>query len=704
MVSLIIISISSFGAMGATVRLSSLAFQGKTITTSFKTMVNVINGTSLGVNSVAVANSLAYMAIHYEEMSPIDVLMQVASVAFWAKSVFTYKPATKIVSEIHNQVLNNYSTNLGKTKDDFNNFRVKFNNDKQLVKFYSRFLKQGLDPAQVSDVLVEIYQMGAGAQFFHVDPAQLTVNINGHTFTMEFLMSVKSCNRQTVFKILSEMDEIETLAFNNLRSQLQDDIGLFFLIADVSKDFNLKADLTAHSFMKFWKDITDELAPPSIKINKDFTITIANGHTFNIDQIVELSTKDDILGMIKTCLIKLSTEETMKFNQLRVTFNIDSNNDEKFFDWITKAIKFEIGDVIKTLLELKALENNEFEFFELIKLENSESSLECGMVNIDQKFRTSIFFLHQLEIKHLNELIQMIKLSEIVNEKMHNFHERIGSFRVQCEFNRKTAMEWFDKVTKHFNRITSRYGKPHAFELTRLYHVKNLLSRYSHESELEIIKFVFALNPKNFIDFCSCCDFANSYLQNTIIKYTVELFKTWKAANPNEMITIRQWRGELTKLKFYSFYNINKIFLEQNVINDLKNNCRVSKLEFAKLQMNVNRNKMYEKNRMTLKDNPNNKDIVKSLTLKVKANNLVKFDSETVAVTQLYKRSKGDMRKFVERANLVIRDSKSKHFVKRDQEGVIKLIEFIDSNGRVEVMKQFENVNLTTFIEYDHHR
>ena len=37
----------------------------------------------------------------------------------------------------------------------------------------------GLDPAQVSDVLVEIYQMGAAAKFFSVDPAQMSICING---------------------------------------------------------------------------------------------------------------------------------------------------------------------------------------------------------------------------------------------------------------------------------------------------------------------------------------------------------------------------------------------------------------------------------------------------------------------------------------------------------------------------------------------
>lgn len=44
-------------------------------------------------------------------------------------------------------------------------------------------LSLGLDPAQVSDVLVEIYQMGAGAKFFSVDPGQMSICINGKHFS-----------------------------------------------------------------------------------------------------------------------------------------------------------------------------------------------------------------------------------------------------------------------------------------------------------------------------------------------------------------------------------------------------------------------------------------------------------------------------------------------------------------------------------------
>lgn len=536
----------SFGAMGATIRLSTLAFQGKNVSQSLRFFVNVINGTSLGVNSVAVANSLAYMAINYEQMTPLDVLMQVASVAFWAKSVFSYKPAAKIVKEIHNQVLNGYSGALGHGQDDFQNFRVKFNNDKQLVKFYFRFLKQGLDPAQVSDVLVEIYQMGAGAQFFSVDPAQMTININGHTFTMEFLMSIKSCNRQVVFNILSGMTDAQTETFNKLRSQIQDDVALFYLIAEVSKDFSIQAEETAKHLIRFWELIDDGSSrmPLTIKLNKDASITLGNGFTFNLDQIVQFADNSNVMALMKERLFQFDATDTIEFNQLRKIFN----DDAKLFNWISESDKMKIGNTIEAFLELESKEIEDFKLFQMLKLEESSSN-ECGMVSIKGIVKVSIFFLAQLDSKLLNEFIQMANDAKVVDGKLEGFHERIGNFRIQSEFNRSKAKEWFEDISRNFTRITTRYGKPKPDELNQLYRLKSLISRFNEKSQLAIADFAFALNPKTIFEFCSCCDFAFTYLVNAMEKYSVEVYKLQRNLKKDEIKSIREWRGMFSSYK-----------------------------------------------------------------------------------------------------------------------------------------------------------
>lgn len=534
-------NVISFGAMGATVRLSTLAFQGKNITQGFKLLVNIINGTSLTVNSVAVANSLCYMAIHFDEMTPMDVLMQVASVAFWAKSVFSYKPAAKMVKEIHNQVLNGYSTNLGKgAAEDFNKFRHKFNNDKQLVKFYFRYLKQGLDPAQVSDVLVEIYQMGAGAKFFSVDPAQMSVCINGHTFTMEFLMCIKSCNRQTVFTILANLNDDETEVFNKLRSQIQDDIALFYLIAEISNEYKLKPEDTTRGLINFWRaieNIRNSKKPLKIKLNKDGTITIGNGHTFNLDEIVKFSCDECILDVINK-LLKLDHEDSTRFNHIRLVFD----DDYELLKWIADADKMTSESFIEALLELKSNELEDLDVFEMASLEKNSFD-ECGIMKINN-INLSIFFLAQMEPKLLNETILMARDSEEDEEILKGFHERIGRYRITSEFDRKKAKEWFEKFTKNYTRITARYGSLRPHGLSQIHRMKSILYRYNNQIQQAIIDFVFTLTPKSIEEFLNCCHFTCRWICNLMEKFSVEQFRNEKLKNGENIVSIRSWRGE----------------------------------------------------------------------------------------------------------------------------------------------------------------
>lgn len=150
-----------------------------------------------------------------------------------------------------------------------------------------------------------------------------------------------------------------------------------------------------------------------------------------------------------------------------------------------------------------------------------------------------------------------------------------------------------------------------------------------------------------------------------------------------------------------NFSSLLVAFTEDNVIHDIKHNSRTSKLEYAKLKMNVTRNKMFDKSPIAIKDGLSDKDLVKSIIAKSKNHDHIKFESDAAAIVHCYKRSKHDVRKFVDRANFIIRDSKSKSKVWRCQEGASRIVEFIDANGRVEVIKQFGHFFLNTFIEYD---
>lgn len=111
---------------------------------------------------------------------------------------------------------------------------------------------------------------------------------------------------------------------------------------------------------------------------------------------------------------------------------------------------------------------------------------------------------------------------------------------------------------------------------------------------------------------------------------------------------------------------------------------------------------MFDSKPLVVKDNLSEKELVKAVVAKVKlATESVKFNSDVRAVAQILKRNKYDVRKFVDRANAIVKDPKSKVTIFRGQEGLMRHIEFLNSDGKVEIIEKFGNVSLNFFIEYD---
>jgi hypothetical protein len=150
--------------------------------------------------------------------------------------------------------------------------------------------------------------------------------------------------------------------------------------------------------------------------------------------------------------------------------------------------------------------------------------------------------------------------------------------------------------------------------------------------------------------------------------------------------------------------NIKIEFSEQKSLNEFKTNSKAIKLEFAKLKMVATRNRMFDQKPLTIKDSLSDKDLIKAITTKVRFNEQIKFNSDTRAIAQIYRRSKSDVRKFVDRANAIVRDPKAKANAWRGQEGVVRFIEFVNADGKVEVIEKFGELFLNFFIEYDNNK
>lgn len=351
-------------------------------------------------------------------------------------------------------------------------------------------------------------------------------------------MCIKSCHRQTVFTILSSMNEDETDIFNKLRSQIQDDVALFYLIADVSAQYDLKPESSTKSLVTLWKAIEDDNKehkhPLTIKINKDSSITLGNGHTFNLNDIVKFSTDIDIIDVINR-LLKLDREDSIRFNHIRLVFD----DDFVLFKWIADGEKMGVGNVVEALLELKSNELEDLDVFNLAELETNSKD-KCGILVINN-IKLSIFFLAQMEPKLLNETILMARYVEEDEDILKGFHERIGHYRITSEFDRKKALEWFKRFTIKHTRSTGRYGQFRPHDLSHLHRIKSILYRYGYDVQQAIIDFVFTLNPKNINEFLNCCHFLFTWTCNTMERFTVELYRNDKKANG---MSIRAWRGK----------------------------------------------------------------------------------------------------------------------------------------------------------------
>lgn len=277
--------------------------------------------------------------------------------------------------------------------------------------------------------------------------------------------------------------------------------------------------------------------PLTIKLNKDESITIGNGHTFTLSEIVKISNDSHILLVIEK-LLKLDHEDAMRFNHIRLYYD----DDYELFKWIADADKMNDLDIVEALLELKANELEDLDVFNVAVI--NENSLDaCGIMSVND-VNFSVFFLAQMEPKLLNETLLMVRDAEVTDGKLLKFHERINHYHISSEFDRRMAKSWFDELTKNQSRLTARYGIFKPFELTNLHHMKSILNRYGENFQRTILDFAFTLSPKNICEFLNVCDFICTWINNAVEKFTIEQFKIERAKNIEKILTIRSWRGE----------------------------------------------------------------------------------------------------------------------------------------------------------------
>ncbi|XP_045503321.1 uncharacterized protein LOC123700216 [Colias croceus] len=212
-------NIASFGAMGATMRLTSLAARGREISSALKILTNVANGTNLTISTVAIINNTIYLAVNYDKLSPADVLFHVASIAFWTKGVYSYKTASTIIADAHNQAFDQISKELSpEQRNELQEVRNRVQNDGNLLRQFISASQKNIPIQEYSQFLID------GLQYYDT---------------------------------LANMSPEQIEAFASLRNFIKDDLRLLSGLRRVSTATNLNRQDTLELVLRMWQSNTE---------------------------------------------------------------------------------------------------------------------------------------------------------------------------------------------------------------------------------------------------------------------------------------------------------------------------------------------------------------------------------------------------------------------------------------------------------------
>ncbi|CAG9584280.1 unnamed protein product [Danaus chrysippus] len=208
-------SLTSFGAMGASMRLSSLAARGREISNAFKLVTDIANGANVAISGLAILNTSIFMYQHRDDLTAADVLMYGASVAFWSKGVFCYKSANTIIKESQNYAFAHINKQLNQDQaSEMNQVRSRFGDDPALLRKFIGAMEKNISVKDYSQILID------GMKYAD---------------------------------IVSSLNDDQIQAFDSFRNHLRDDIKLISGIRKISEHYNINPGETIENIINLWQ-------------------------------------------------------------------------------------------------------------------------------------------------------------------------------------------------------------------------------------------------------------------------------------------------------------------------------------------------------------------------------------------------------------------------------------------------------------------
>lgn len=471
----------SFGAMGATWRLTSLALKGELISENFKLLVNVTNGTCLTVNSLAEINSLCQMVSDWDSMTAQDVLFQVISIGFFAKAAMSYRPAKKMIRTIHDNALNSYSKKLKPEElSQFNKMRKKYRFDRTLVKHFH-------ESTSTSGVMTE---------------------------------SMKSSKK------LSLDTTSGTITFKGTELKFS------------TADLNTKSIVTTQEIDKFSKMLKkDILKPVHIAPNSRGLITMGNGNMFSLEQLMLINTIPNVFKYVNEKILPLNNEDAVLLNEIREKFDCFGY----FLLWIIEMTEYDRDNTITTLLKLFKENNN---IFSLLKDVIKNDEYNRGVINLNDQINISIFFLETIDTETRKQLIYSLENTEIPSDRYlhinnHTFYSKNCIKNIflwmrsnKCFANNTLALENTEN--------TNDPGLEDVFRLKIFVDSRPFNMETKNKLE-DIVEF---LQPNDIDDFVNCVEFVYNFYHNMIYTFeTPEIRELFE--NQTSIRNFRDFIGNL---------------------------------------------------------------------------------------------------------------------------------------------------------------
>ncbi|KPJ02216.1 hypothetical protein RR46_08013 [Papilio xuthus] len=278
----------SFGAMGASMRLASLAARGQTISNAFRIFVNVANGTTVAVSGLAILDTTVFLCNHSEDLSASDVLMHVASIAFWTKGLFTYKTAGTIIRDAENFAFAHIGRELsGDQATELTQLRVRFGDDAQLLReFYRAAREHNISVRSFSQILLDAGSHG-NLQF---DGRGNLILPGGQTYSFDFLSRLPGNVRQHYFDIVTNLRPDQTEVFESFRRFVNDDMNLITGLDRVASRYNVNARQATEGVIDFWRRYSQMNLPGGAEVSiQEGQLVLGTAPPISIPQLPHLS-------------------------------------------------------------------------------------------------------------------------------------------------------------------------------------------------------------------------------------------------------------------------------------------------------------------------------------------------------------------------------------------------------------------------------